>query len=549
MVTGSDNSIHEDRPAVLSEDKTPQTVTRKGRQQRFLSPNHVQLHCHDFQWKDLDKYYQLQEQSQLSANGSSSDHVDHMQQHAEGSSRDKQLRELHDRIFVTHSIEKSNVASPVNCNSSHENAVSSGHPSVSHVCGIEGEMLETQHQHQMMEKKRRKRKQSENSSSPTEAWEQHYASNQNHFFPIKNYIFAAFPGLFQRAFNTQFPSEQETNGEKTFSATQFSVLDAGCGAGSVCLPLMKYVIDTRKSEPHQITPRPVAFICFDISPTALRLLAGHPMVQEFISVQTPNNALNTGHRGASRNCIQRAVTVFPCDLSQAILQPPPVTPSKRFRSPNRDLDSNDPCVVRSASPEQKGLPVVEPPFRALVRYGGLMDRVLLIFVLGALGERAERLAALRWLRYCMKPNGGTLCFRDYGRHDHAERRFLHHAKSHRTANIASKVSPRQGDFQNTIFKADGTCQHFFEQHDTLKLFKDAGLVPITAVSIIETDVDVNEQHVTLPVGSGDKNKVLESLQLQYHCNTVINRKTEQYMAKVFVNGAFVRDDSELSGNV
>jgi len=54
-------------------------------------------------------------------------------------------------------------------------------------------------------------------------WEQFYVQNQNHFFPIKNYILQAFPRRLLHS--TQPPAV---------------ILDAGCGSGSGILPIMRH---------------------------------------------------------------------------------------------------------------------------------------------------------------------------------------------------------------------------------------------------------------------------------------------------------------------
>jgi methyltransferase-like protein 6 len=123
------------------------------------------------------------------------------------------------------------------------------------------------------------------------------------------------------------------------------------------------------------------------------------------------------------------------------------------------------------------------------RFRGTSDAVILVFVLSAIG-RSRQLAALQRLHGALKPTG-ILCFRDYGRFDHNERRFFDNG---------NKVA------DGGYVKGDGTQQCFFELEATRALFAAAGLV--------------------------------EVVPLEYHCNRVANRKTGVEMRKVFINGVF-----------
>lgn len=120
---------------------------------------------------------------------------------------------------------------------------------------------------------------------------------------------------------------------------------------------------------------------------------------------------------------------------------------------------------------------------------GAADAVLLVFVLSAVA-RSRMHAALVRLRKALKPDG-VLCFRDYGRYDHNERRFF---------DKGTKVA------DGGYVKGDGTQQCFFEVDETRVMFRAAGLV--------------------------------EATPLEYHCNRVHNRKTDVEMRKVFVNATF-----------
>jgi methyltransferase-like protein 6 len=115
--------------------------------------------------------------------------------------------------------------------------------------------------------------------------------------------------------------------------------------------------------------------------------------------------------------------------------------------------------------------------------------VLLVFVLSAIGKSLQK-RSLERLRAAMKPSG-LLCFRDYGRYDHNERRFF---------DGGNKVA------DGGYIKGDGTQQCFFELEETRSLFREAGFEEVQP--------------------------------LEYHFNRVHNRKTDVEMRKVFVNGVF-----------
>jgi len=122
-------------------------------------------------------------------------------------------------------------------------------------------------------------------------------------------------------------------------------------------------------------------------------------------------------------------------------------------------------------------------------HNGSAHAVLLVFVLSAVGKSQQQ-ASLERLRAVMRPDG-RLCFRDYGRYDHNERRFY---------DGGNRVA------DGGYVKGDGTQQCFFELEETRQLFKRAGF---------EEDVP-----------------------LDYHFNRVHNRKTDVEMRKVFINGVF-----------
>ena len=309
------------------------------------------------------------------------------------------------------------------------------------------------------------------------AWEGHYVRNKAGFFPIKNYILRAFPTLFPPGFAPREPADGEkgsdVDGDATCDAEPHGdreaatrppatdgaaeaprvVLDAGCGTGSVALPLMR------------CGPASDRFVCFDISPSAVELLLKHRIA--------------TAHPGG--------VEGFACDLAAA----------DDVAAAGALDGGRAGSALHAGETLARPVPTL-PPDAALRPYAGAADRVLLVFVLCALPANRMRAALLR-LRRCLRRGGAgppaELCFRDYGRHDHAERRFL-----------ANRQPVRDGGF----VKGDGTTQHFFELEEVRALFASAGLA---------------------------------ALALEYHCNEVRNRKTGQAMHKVFVNGVFVRDES------
>eukprot|EP00760_Papus_ankaliazontas_P032879 PhM_4_TR6039/c0_g1_i1/m.41318/K00599/METTL6; methyltransferase-like protein 6 len=86
------------------------------------------------------------------------------------------------------------------------------------------------------------------------AWESHYQKTQQNFYPIKNYVFRAFPSVLMM----KHPGQQ-SNGK-------FLMLDLGCGTGSCVMPIMRQ----RKED---------VYICVDVSATAVRLLSQHDVVR------------------------------------------------------------------------------------------------------------------------------------------------------------------------------------------------------------------------------------------------------------------------------
>eukprot|EP01064_Diplonema_japonicum_P015913 TRINITY_DN23967_c0_g1_i1.p1 TRINITY_DN23967_c0_g1~~TRINITY_DN23967_c0_g1_i1.p1 ORF type:complete len:320 (+),score=58.29 TRINITY_DN23967_c0_g1_i1:54-962(+) len=88
------------------------------------------------------------------------------------------------------------------------------------------------------------------------AWENHYKTHKEKFYPIKNYIIKAFPDLL---------------GEPNDESTPQRIMECGCGTGSAVLPLMKI-------RPHD------EYFAFDISPTAVEGFKDHEVYKTVKSV-------------------------------------------------------------------------------------------------------------------------------------------------------------------------------------------------------------------------------------------------------------------------
>ena len=221
------------------------------------------------------------------------------------------------------------------------------------------------------------------------------------------------------------------------------------------------------------------FLACDISAKAVEMFQAHPIVQDFLARQLVDG------KAISQQPVE-SFLAFPYNIASKFEELDAEFVGKQF-------------LLRCS----QDLPAPISPFQPRS-----VDILLLIFTLCAMESVADMLLALRRLHRWVRPGGwaegggakrwegGKLLFRDYGMFDHNMFRF-------ETKGDAAGCNLSEG----FIFckKADGTSQFFFDVEFTKRLFEAAGFV---------------------------------CLQLDYHCNTVKNRKTGVHMHKVFVNGEF-----------
>jgi len=103
------------------------------------------------------------------------------------------------------------------------------------------------------------------------------------------------------------------------------------------------------------------------------------------------------------------------------------------------------------------------------------DYVLMIFVLSAV-PRERMVCAIKRAVSCLKP-GGVLIFRDYAKYDNAQLRF-------RPANKIDK---------KTYVRQDSTLSYFFERAELRRLFEEANLVELETQYIRKTVVNRKEE--------------------------------------------------------
>lgn len=101
-------------------------------------------------------------------------------------------------------------------------------------------------------------------------WEKHYSTNKQHF-PVKNYVIHAFPKLLPtiEGKSSSEVLQELCLHETTLSSERRLIMEAGCGTGSVTLPLLR------------LFPRD-KFVCFDVSETAIDCLQHHPAAAEHV---------------------------------------------------------------------------------------------------------------------------------------------------------------------------------------------------------------------------------------------------------------------------
>ena len=357
-------------------------------------------------------------------------------------------------------------------------------------------------------------------SQPKEstAWEEHYTRNLNQFFPYKNYLVKAFPDLESIIVSSIADANYKVSGRGDGAVEEggdvvcnnngnnnvcalppkqqsppIIVMECGCGTGSALLPII-----------HFTTPATARFIAFDISPKAVEVFQQHTMVKEYLS-RPWGPALP----------LQRSEVLDPspsCAGASAFIAFP-------YNISTRGANLDEEFVQRRFLEHQQKQHPQTTPSSSLISSPWVpqsVDLLLLIFTLCAMESVADMHLALRRLHYWLRPGkwttanddgasgnvtppvwkGGKLLFRDYGMFDHNMFRFG-------SKSASAECNLAEGEL--FCKKADGTSQFFFDVNFTKALFEAAGFV---------------------------------CLKLDYHCNTVKNRKTGVSMHKVFVNGEF-----------
>lgn len=132
------------------------------------------------------------------------------------------------------------------------------------------------------------------------------------------------------------------------------------------------------------------------------------------------------------------------------------------------------------------------------------DACLMIFLLSAV-EMAQMPDVLSnaWEALCP---GGQVYFRDYGLYDSAQLKW---PSAQQSSTPASSAGPAVG---STYWRQDGTLSHFFEQSHLEALFEAAGFVTV---------------------------------EVEYACVRVVNRKKRTHMQRVFVHGVFLKASGSL----
>ena len=97
-------------------------------------------------------------------------------------------------------------------------------------------------------------------------------------------------------------------------------------------------------------------------------------------------------------------------------------------------------------------------------------------------------------------------FRDYGLYDSAQLKW---PSAQQSSTPASSAGPAVG---STYWRQDGTLSHFFEQSHLEALFEAAGFVTV---------------------------------EVEYACVRVVNRKKRTHMQRVFVHGVFLKASGSL----
>ena len=132
------------------------------------------------------------------------------------------------------------------------------------------------------------------------------------------------------------------------------------------------------------------------------------------------------------------------------------------------------------------------------------DACLMIFLLSAV-ERAQMPDVLSNAFEALCP-GGQVFFRDYGLYDSAQLKW---PSGQQSSTPASSAGPAVG---STYWRQDGTLSHFFERSHLEALFTAAGFVTVES---------------------------------EYACVRVVNRKKGTHMQRVFVHGVFLKPPGSL----
>lgn len=191
------------------------------------------------------------------------------------------------------------------------------------------------------------------------SWDGHFSQSRHHF-PLKNYIFHAFP-ILKKYLCEGSPS---------------IILECGCGTGSTLLPLI-----------HNFGCKNTLFVGFDISSNALKHFSQHSVASPLVN--------------------EEKLILFQYDIAG------------NYSSVNEETDKKKRKLEENIAHHH--LNTIFENYTALNNKRS--DVILLVFVLSALPSVEAMYLSLKRLWNVLKP-GGIILFRDYGIADHNFFRFI-----------------------------------------------------------------------------------------------------------------------------